>query len=260
LKGDKIKVQYIAYEGATYQAIADSDERFPDIIPIAASIPKNVAIAFSSKWKAELPPTNPFKTGLRQIKRHVLIVGGNPEHYRQIIKWLLDSVSTSKDLAPIPTRENNKYSYYHQLRESAVHIGVDELVEKIDEKMSAIEQKQIHTDDIREIWNSTSPNAEIRKTLVDHVAIRFWKNNLKPQEPYWRLRAEIPEFGAAVSDFIKVKHAELAAAKDKMFKEDQAKWKQGQAERERLQKQKWEEDRAAYNARVAASRKGRGGY
>jgi hypothetical protein len=222
-KRQVLKVQPSLKNGETIQVLykANSDADASTIRILSDAFPKNVATTFSTKWKKEFPPLNKMKVGdIRNavLKKSVVVVGANVETYKEILQWMLESCE-GRGLAKIPTTTWKPFTHLFLLRACAKQIGCDYLVKEANKQMDKIAETQIHSEDVRALWDLSPPDTEMREFLAQHVAIRFWEKRLKAVSAYLTLRMEFPELDKAVNDFCAIKKAERAEEKKKLWEQ-----------------------------------------
>ena len=191
-----------------------------------------MATAFSVKWNEEFPPINKVKVCDIQkaiTKKSVIISGVGYEHTKDVLKWMLDSCE-GKGLAELPSRLQKPFTYLFFLRATAHEMGCEYLEKEANTAMNRITEVQIHSEDIRALWNLHPADVEMRKFLADHCAIRFWEKRLKAVGVYWALREEIPELNEAINKFCAAKKAERDEEKKKLWQERVKERELGRAE------------------------------
>jgi hypothetical protein len=79
--------------------------------------------------------------------------------------------------------------------------------------MERMSRGQIHQEDVRALYLMNPPDLEMRKLLVEHVAVRLWERTLWAKSAYWTVREEIPEFSDAIDEVLGAKKKEKTARK-----------------------------------------------
>lgn len=181
-------------------------------------MPKNVAITFANKWKAEFSAVNKINVADLQKspgKKSVTVIGGNVVIHKNIINWMLWCCE-GRGIRPFANPAFKAFTYLYFARACAVTIGCDYLVNNITKRMDSLSNGQIHSEDVRAFYLMNPQDLEMQKFLVEHVAIRFWEKTLKAKGAYRTLREELPEFNKAIDEF-------LDARKEMRKKETRAK-------------------------------------
>lgn len=158
-----------------------------------------------------------MKVGETQSKS-ITLTGGHFQVYKDILTWMLASCD-GKGLAPLPTRPQRPFTYLYWIRACAKALGCVYLVIEADKKMTRITEGQIHTEDVRALWFMPTADDEMRKFLIEHLAIRFWERRLRTNGAYWALRAEIPELDEGINSWINIKKVERAEEKKKLWED-----------------------------------------
>jgi hypothetical protein len=169
---------------------------------LMSDFPKQLAIHFSEAW-AQLFPYQPGKSARQAIAAHpktITIIGGQLEAHLIILKWMRDCTN-GNGLQPwyeYTFGDKPFYRYYH-LRRSAQIIGCGFLQDEFHERMQALSNKRIHSDDVAALWEKVPINSEMAAHLVDHVASFFVdKGPYHNVGPYMRLRQAYPDFDNAI--------------------------------------------------------------
>lgn len=182
---------------------------------LAECFPKDVATAFSTVCRDAFPPLNQVKIGEIQAKS-ITFTGGYFQVYKDILTWMLASCD-GKGLAPVPTRPMRTFTYLYWIRACAEALGCVYLVTEADMKMSRITEGQLHTEDVRALWFMPTADDEMRKFLIEHLAVRFWERRLRTSGAYWALRGEIPDLDQGINSWIANKKVERAEERQKLL-------------------------------------------
>ncbi|KIW77083.1 hypothetical protein Z517_09529 [Fonsecaea pedrosoi CBS 271.37] len=170
---------------------------------VGDKFPKSIATAFSTKWKAELVPSNKTNSGEIHsvIVDSIVVTGGSYGIWRDILNWMLGSCQ-GFGFAQTPSQRFKPYSFQFFVRECAVSIGCDTLQERATKRMERICAEQVHSEDVRALWLVNPPNEETRAFLVEHIAVRLWEKRLKAKSAYWTLREEFPDLNERIDTFL----------------------------------------------------------
>ncbi|KIW41306.1 uncharacterized protein PV06_06878 [Exophiala oligosperma] len=172
--------------------------------------PKKLAMAFSKKWKDEFPPINKTKTqdllNLVPPKKTITIVGGNMVIHKHVLAWMV-SCCDGKGLKTFSNPRFKAFAYLYYARSCASIVGCEYLESILGKRMETMANNQIHSEDVRMLWMASPPDAEMKRFLAEHIAIRFGTGTLKAKGSYRTLREEVPSFNKAVDDILNAKKA-----------------------------------------------------
>ncbi|EXJ78422.1 hypothetical protein A1O1_08822 [Capronia coronata CBS 617.96] len=182
---------------------------------LCEAFPKGVAMTFSTNWKIDFPPVNKMSVAELQkpAKKSVTIVGGRFNIHKDIIGWML-SCCDGRGMQQFPQPKRKTFTYLYHARTCAAIIGCEYLGQEVTRSMQRIANAQIHSEDVRALYLLDPPDAEMKKFLAEHVAVRIWEKRLKAKGAYATLREELPEFNKAIDEILDAKKAARQAEKD----------------------------------------------
>ena len=111
------------------------------------------------------------------------------------------------------------FSKYYFLKESATLIGCTYLVAELETRMQLMSNVQIHSDDVRDLYNKLPANHPMLQTLSQHVATLQWNGSLKARPAYDALRVEFPQFEQDMNSVLDPLVAERRQEKQKQQQE-----------------------------------------
>ncbi|EXJ59442.1 uncharacterized protein A1O5_12067 [Cladophialophora psammophila CBS 110553] len=173
-----------------------------DVRVVYEDFPKNVATAFSTKWEAELSPTEGVVGNIKNSTHQTIVVSGaDGDTWRKILDWMIRCCQ-GFGYAQVPNRKLKPYAYQFFIHECAASIGCDILKKRARKRMVLLSVEQIHSEDVRALWLVEPPNEKMRTFLVEHIAIRFWEKRLRAKSAFWTLREEFSDLHDRINLFI----------------------------------------------------------
>jgi hypothetical protein len=167
--------------------------------------PKQVGVAFSKLFSDHFPSLNKVNlTNLAKLpSNQVLVVGGKPDVHKVILRWIV-SCCQGKGLQEFPTYDVERFTKYCMIRENAEILGVTYLIQAMEKRMNEIANVQVHSKDIRALYELLGREHPLVKEIVSKTATLMTNGpkKMKAYNAYVALAQEFKEFGEDIEPIV----------------------------------------------------------
>ena len=223
----------------------------PDSIILAEAFPRKVAMAFSGLCQKMFPSlqATSFKDLCKPRENAIIIEGGSIQYHREVLEWML-SCCEGSGIRPFKFIADKPFWNYANALASAQSLQIAVLEKELSIRLCGIAGKQVHSDDVREIYTLLPCGHPIRSMAADSIGAALQQHRLLARGAYEVLKSKFPKFNEDLDIFMDAHGEKRAELKKAGHEARKAKKK---LEQERCRRRAEENAQYPWNERVKAT-------